>query len=589
MEGQSIQGQIALTLPTGIAKVNEHAPASSLWSRFFFPAGPTAPPASSRNNWSSLALLLALASVLFFMRLKAPLLEPQEPRYAEIARQMLAESRLLVPVLHGEDYLDKPPLLYWLIMASYRIFGVHDWAARIVPGLVGVLIVLTVYLWGRRTVGERAAFWGALVLCLSARFVYLGRMLVMDGLLTLCVTAALALAHVALTSERGLRNSLWLLSALACALGVLTKGPVALVLVLVPLILFALLERRRAAVSWWAWLVYLGVAVGLAAPWFVFIAAQVPGFAEDFFWRHHIVRFVQPFDHPGPPWFYLPGVLLGLLPWTLLLPGLVYSLCRRSVRRPSAVGFFVLAFLTAFAFFSASGCKRAVYILPALPPLALALGWYLARVIQCTEGRLWWPALRRPALAGMATLLVLTLGLGTVIAAGVNHLLRPGLALMLIACALLAIAAVGSLRRGLTWRACAVVTFLVLAVGVQYLLPAYNRQFALRGDLQANAAWRDRPSIPVVCYPQRYDSVSFYLPHANVRVFTLNQRAELLASLRDHPETLLLIKSGRLLQELLDELPGSMVFVTSGKPQGAVTVGWVRNRAEPPAVLTAER
>ena len=76
--------------------------------------------------------LLLAAAALFFGRLNCPLLEPDEARYAEIPRQMLAEGKLLVPVLHGQPYLDKPPLLYWLVMGSYRLFGVHDWSARLV-------------------------------------------------------------------------------------------------------------------------------------------------------------------------------------------------------------------------------------------------------------------------------------------------------------------------------------------------------------------------------------------------------------------------------------------------------------------------
>src|SRR5438105_12797862 len=97
--------------------------------------------------WPALLLVLGMATPLFFARLDAPLLEPQEPRYAEIPRQMLAEGRLLVPVLHGQPYLDKPPLLYWLVMGSYALLGVHDWAARLVPGCAGVLTVLLTYLW----------------------------------------------------------------------------------------------------------------------------------------------------------------------------------------------------------------------------------------------------------------------------------------------------------------------------------------------------------------------------------------------------------------------------------------------------------
>ena len=115
-------------------------------------------------------MLVLIAVVLFFLRLHAPLLEPQEPRYAEIPRQMLSEGRLLVPVLYGEPYLDKPPLLYWLVMGSYAVFGVHDWAARLIPGLSGVLTVLLTYWWGRRVAGERVG------LCGGAGAVSVGRL-----------------------------------------------------------------------------------------------------------------------------------------------------------------------------------------------------------------------------------------------------------------------------------------------------------------------------------------------------------------------------------------------------------------------------
>ena len=144
-------------------------------------------------------LLLLLAGLLFYARLGCPLLEPEEARYAEIPRQMLAEGRWLAPVLHGEDYFQKPPLLYWLIMVCYQIFGVHDWAARLVPATAGILTVLIIYGWARWTVGPRSAFFSGVILCLSARFLYLGGMVSMDSLLCLWVVkAALACGHLAL-------------------------------------------------------------------------------------------------------------------------------------------------------------------------------------------------------------------------------------------------------------------------------------------------------------------------------------------------------------------------------------------------------
>src|SRR4051812_14820697 len=109
------------------------------WSQVLFAGDGEPTPGSSLP---ALAILLIVAGSLFFSRLDAPLLEPQEPRYAEIPRELLVEGRFLVPVLHGKPYLDKPPLLYWLTMASYHAFGVSDRAARVVPGIAGVLTVL---------------------------------------------------------------------------------------------------------------------------------------------------------------------------------------------------------------------------------------------------------------------------------------------------------------------------------------------------------------------------------------------------------------------------------------------------------------
>src|SRR5262249_3960782 len=102
------------------------------WSKFLFPARANESP---RGSWIDLLLVLTVAVILFLSRMGLPLLEPEEARYAEIPRQMLLADQWFVPTLHGQPYLDKPPLLYWMVMASYKLFGVHDWAARLVPGL----------------------------------------------------------------------------------------------------------------------------------------------------------------------------------------------------------------------------------------------------------------------------------------------------------------------------------------------------------------------------------------------------------------------------------------------------------------------
>src|SRR5262245_34023894 len=208
-----------------------------LWRRSLFPG---VAPRPTRVTTVGLLLVLVLPALLLYPRLDFHLLEPDEGRYAEIPRELLARGDWVVPHLQGEPYLDKPPLLYWLVALSYTVFGVSPAAARLVPALAVHATVLAVYLIGRRSVGERAARLGALALALAPGFVGVGRLLVLDGLLALWVTLAILAAFEALRGGRT-RPGWWLLASAALGLGVLTKGPVILILVAAPLALHRLL------------------------------------------------------------------------------------------------------------------------------------------------------------------------------------------------------------------------------------------------------------------------------------------------------------------------------------------------------------
>jgi dolichol-phosphate mannosyltransferase len=273
-----------------------------------------------------------------------------------------------------------------------------------------------------------------------------------------------------------------------------------------------------------------------------------------------------------------------MMPWTLLLPGFCRYLGRRSLsaarRRPAALGFFLLSALWCLLFFSLSGCKRPAYILPAMPALALALGCYinvlvprLSRSAGSGLVALWrW----RSRIAGRATLLVLALAAGILILAGVKQMLSPVPLLMLAS--LTAAALIFFARRRVSWGVCAAVTFLVLALGVDQLQPAYNRQFALGGYIRSDTDLAQTASLPVACYPRRWDSVSFYLPQADVRVYALEERRRLIEDLRSRPNTLLVAKSGKHLEELLRDLPETMEFAPRGQ-SGFLTAGWVHPRS----------
>jgi 4-amino-4-deoxy-L-arabinose transferase-like glycosyltransferase len=467
--------------------------------------------------------LLLTAGLLFGTRLGCPLLEPEETRYAEIPRQMLLQGRFVEPVWHNAPYYHKPPLFYWLVMTSYRLCGVHDWAARLVPVLIAAGTVLLTFAWGSRAAGRWAGFLGALVLCLMPGFVYLGGLVTLDGLLGLCVTAALAAAHVAVAGPT-LRRGWWVVSALACGLGVLSKGPVALVLVAVPVVFYRLVERAAIRPSVVAWLGYFAVVAAVAGPWYVAVTVCNPEAAAAFFWQHNILRFVAPTDHAKPLWFYLPRLLLGTLPWALLLVPLL-RLLRRGGPEANA-GAFSLARFCLLApgwcvlFFSLSGCKRAGYVQPCLPPLALALGCYLADRLVSQSGR----------------------------------------------------------RALAAWATCAAAVLVLLVIGSTQWMPGYHRRFALRGQVRRHRDLSADPRLPVYCYPHRWDSVSFYLQRDNVHAYDPPHRGELLAALREQPAALVFVKCDHSLPELVRALPPALEFVPRGRKGSVVCAGVVRRK-----------
>lgn len=551
------------------------------WSRVLF-AGPT--PGNSRGgDWTGFVLVMALAALLFFCRLRTPLLEPEEGRYAEIPRQMLVRGDWLVPTLNGQPYLDKPPLLYWSVMAAYSAFGVHDWAARLIPGLAGWLTVLLTYFWARRVAGARAALLGALMLCLSAGFIYYGRMLTMNGLLCLFVTATLACGHWAMHAPRRGRW-LWLAAGVFAGLGLLTKGPVALALTLPPLLVLSRFDSRLVRPDFRTWALFLSAAALIAAPWYVAVSIRYPEFAGYFFWFHNVVRFAQPFDHQGPPWQYLPSLLIGTLPWGLLAILLIGDLASHAPdaarRRPAALGAFLFMFYWSFLFFSIAGSKRPVYLVPVFPPLALALGCYLdARLPREQLASSWAALLRhRTRLAYWSAMAFLSGGIGIGLAMWWRGMREPDRAVFLIAASALALAVLvlRSRARRIGWGAAFAIGALIMFAGVHDLLPEYARHFSLRHSVQLHA-WRAKGTdTPIVCYPHRFDSVGFYTDRCDVREYRPDQREQMMDDLSSRSKTLLIVQAKRL-RELMAELPPDLEFVQRSR-DGLAIVGEVRKR-----------
>ncbi len=467
-----------------------------LWARVLFPGA--ARDAVEPWQWRSLLVLLIVPAVLLYPCLSFHLFEPDESRYAEIPREMLLRGEWVVPYLQGEPYLDKPPLLYWLVGSSYRLFGVHVWAARLVPALAVHLCLLAVYFLGRRSVGERAAFVGALLLGLTPGFLGMGRLLLLDGLLTLWTTLALLTAFEAVRGPR-LRWGWWLAAAAASGLGVLTKGPIALVLFIPPLWLWRRLSGTGCRAGVRGWGVFWGVVVAVTVPWFAAICLRIPAFGGQFLWQHNLHRFLAPAIHPHGVWFYVPVVLAGLFPGTLLTVPLVRFLLsgEESVarRRTPEWGFLLLAGGWCLFFFTLSACKLPTYVLPAFPPLALALGHVF--------GHSRWAASRAPVLVGT-------------------------------------------------------ICFGLLAAAHYLALPWYARYRSPVGRPAEVVRLCADPATPVVCYPRNCDSVSFYLRRDDLRNYRSKDIEDLRAFVRAHPRTVILCTHRHSLRGLHELLPPEM-------------------------------
>jgi 4-amino-4-deoxy-L-arabinose transferase-like glycosyltransferase len=326
----------------------------------------------------SLGLVTAGLWLLFAFNLGSlPLTDPDEGRYAEIAREMLASGDWTEPRLFGIPYLEKPPLLYWLTALSLRALGKSETAARLVPSMAAAAGVLAVGAFASRTFGSSAGILAATVLGTSVLYVALARAVVTDMLFSTGLSIAL-LAFLRARVRDDARA--FALAWLGLAIAVLAKGPAAIVLCLLVVSVDSALGRS------WSWLVSrtfwltLPVFLAIALPWFVAIQIRRPEFFSFYLWKEHLNR-VAGSEHPHPFYFYVPILLAGFLPWTPLAAAAAKSWCRaarESTPDAAVVRFLLVWSVVVFVVFSVSVGKLATYILPVLCPLAILLGRTLA-------------------------------------------------------------------------------------------------------------------------------------------------------------------------------------------------------------------
>ena len=305
------------------------------------------------------ALWVLLALVWFGTLGLRPLYKADESRYAEISREMLSSGDWVTPRLNGFKYFEKPPLQYWTTAALFGVLGEHDWVARLWTALVGLAGIALTLVAANRLFGPPVGYYAAAILAGSPLYIVLAQVNTLDMSVTFFLTAAIFAAAL----ER------WLWFWVACALAVLSKGLIGIVLPAGGLALYMLAKRdwsiiRRARVV-------PGMALFLAitAPWFVLVSARNPEFAHFFFIQEHFERFTtEMHQRVHPFWYFIPVLAAGMVPWVVPL---ARSAIRAVSERSDAELLLWCWTAVVFVFFSVSSSKLPPYILPIVPALAV--------------------------------------------------------------------------------------------------------------------------------------------------------------------------------------------------------------------------
>lgn len=335
---------------------------------------------------------MLVATCLFFIGLGGlPLLEPDEGRNAEIAREMLTSADWITPHFDTLTYLDKPAVFYWLVAVSFRLWGISEWAARFPSALMALGTLLLTWTLARRMFGDSTALRAGIILATSPLALAPARLVTLDMTLTFFVTLALTSFWLAESHDA---PPAWVYALLFGAMGAATiiKGPAGFLLPLLSILTFLSLRRRFGELKGFSW--GLGAAVFLAVtlPWFIAVSVRHPDFPLYALWQESVKRFTTGHARrTGSLGYYIPVYLAGFFPWSLFL---LLAGCNRLKRwremraeNQKPILFLLVWAGAIFLFFSISHSKLPAYFLPAAIPVSILMGRAWGEVGDPEKGR----------------------------------------------------------------------------------------------------------------------------------------------------------------------------------------------------------
>jgi 4-amino-4-deoxy-L-arabinose transferase-like glycosyltransferase len=420
--------------------------------------------------WKDTAVLLVIFGTAIFQFLgRMPLLEPDEGRYSEIAREMLEKMDFITPHLNYVKYFEKPPLLYWLNALSLSVFGNNEFAARFPTALAGLFGILLTYHIGRKIFGRREALFSALVLGTSVGYLAQARMNIIDMTLTFCMTATLGFFLTAVQDGEKRQGLYFHLFYLTAALTVLAKGVIGVVLPGGIIFLYIVITRKWRIFREMRLLTGVPLFLLVCAPWFIMVSVKNPEFARFFFIHEHLERFLtRVHGRYQPPWYFIPVLFGCMFPWSLFLPAAVRRL-RHGIITPAgaSVLFLTLWVVVIFGFFSLSDSKLIPYILPVFPAVALLVGRTFS--LACEEGE---KTLRVDSLG--TALVAIIIGLGAFLYPVVAH--RPKLGVVEVG-VMGSILVIGGIAASMYSRKTGFSGFFVVLCLMSFLLTIAGPQF----------------------------------------------------------------------------------------------------------------
>lgn len=364
-----------------------------------------------RNHWTTdLVSLTLLLFVFYTLWLGSyPLFTPDEGRYSEVAREMVATGDYITPRVNGVAFLDKPILYYWLQAAAILLFGVKEWALRLFPILSGIIGCLVTYICGRHLFDRRTGLISAIILATTPLYFGGAHYANLDLEVAVWISCTLLFFITGIQKTDSSRRYFLLAAYISSAFAFLTKG-------LIGIAFPALIAGTWIILYWrsqtWSILKNIHLIKGIilftviVLPWYILVQKANPEFLHYFFITQQVTRFISAgtFNNPTPFWFYVPIILIGFFPWTSFLfqalKHAVHNIRQSRAEYPTEL-YLILWLSIVFIFFSIPRSKTITYILPILPALALLVGRYLSIV--------WNNANQRAIYRGIISLVIISI------------------------------------------------------------------------------------------------------------------------------------------------------------------------------------